>query len=64
MYVYYTGLQLASEEKDWTCSIMPLSVARVQVTQYACDYPNLAPPGCTQYYFGRNSDFTLISAPL
>ncbi len=25
-----------------------------QATQYSCNYPNLAPDGCTQYYFGMN----------
>lgn len=28
----------------------------VQVTQYSCDFPNLAPEGCTQYYFGSTLD--------
>ncbi len=27
-----------------------------QVTQYACDYTNLAPQGCTQYFFGQSSN--------
>ena len=27
----------------------------IQVTQYECDYNNLAPTGCTQYYFGQSS---------
>ena len=26
-----------------------------QVTQYSCDYPNLAPDGCTQYFFGETT---------
>ncbi len=26
-----------------------------QVTQYSCDFNNLAPDGCTQYFFGSNS---------
>ncbi len=26
-----------------------------QVTQYSCDYDNLAPDGCTQYFFGATS---------
>ena len=26
-----------------------------KVTQYACDYSNLAPSGCTQYYFGSTT---------
>ena len=28
----------------------------IKVTQYTCDYPNLAPKGCTQYFFGQTSD--------
>ena len=27
----------------------------IQVQQYECDYNNLAPTGCTQYYFGQSS---------
>ncbi len=27
-----------------------------QITQYSCDYQNLAPEGCTQYYFGSTSN--------
>ena len=26
------------------------------MTQYSCDYNNLAPTGCTQYYFGAQTD--------
>ena len=26
-----------------------------QVTQYSCDFPNLAPDGCTQWYFGSTT---------
>ncbi len=26
-----------------------------QVTQYNCDYDNLAPQGCTQYFFGSDT---------
>ena len=26
----------------------------LQVTQYSCDYENLAPKGCTQYFYGDN----------
>lgn len=26
-----------------------------QVTQYSCDYDNLAPSGCTQYHFGSDT---------
>lgn len=25
----------------------------IKVTQYSCNYDNLAPSGCTQYYFGK-----------
>ncbi|XP_059097284.1 uncharacterized protein LOC131891672 [Tigriopus californicus] len=28
----------------------------IKVTQYSCGYPNLAPDGCTQYFFGSNAD--------
>ena len=27
----------------------------IKVTQYSCDYNNLAPKGCTQYYFGSTT---------
>eukprot|EP00094_Tigriopus_californicus_P012178 TCALIF_11770-PA protein Name:"Protein of unknown function" AED:0.15 eAED:0.15 QI:0/0.55/0.7/0.7/0.22/0.4/10/4/366 len=27
----------------------------IKITQYACDFDNLAPQGCTQYHFGSNS---------
>ena len=30
-------------------------IMALQVTQYACDYSNLAPSGCTQYYFGSTT---------
>ena len=26
-----------------------------QITQYSCDFPNLAPKGCTQYFFGGDT---------
>ncbi len=25
----------------------------IKTTQYSCDYRNLAPQGCTQYFFGQ-----------
>ena len=28
----------------------------LKVTQYSCDYDNLAPQGCTQYFFGNVMD--------
>ena len=28
----------------------------LQATQYSCDFPNLAPQGCTQYYYGSAKD--------
>eukprot|EP00095_Tigriopus_kingsejongensis_P004176 maker-scaffold47_size466558-snap-gene-0.17 protein:Tk04176 transcript:maker-scaffold47_size466558-snap-gene-0.17-mRNA-1 annotation:"hypothetical protein DAPPUDRAFT_316514" len=28
----------------------------IKITQYSCDYPNLAPDGCTQYFFGPTTD--------
>ncbi len=27
----------------------------IKVTQYDCSYPNLAPDGCTQWYFGNTN---------
>jgi len=27
----------------------------IKINQYACDYENLAPPGCTQYHFGSDA---------
>ena len=27
----------------------------IQVTQYSCDFVNLAPEGCVQYYFGSTT---------
>ena len=26
------------------------------MTQYACDFSNLAPTGCTQYFYGSTTD--------
>ena len=31
------------------------SMWTVAVTQYECSYTNLAPQGCTQWYFGSNT---------
>merc|ERR1712226_364699 len=28
----------------------------IKISQYSCNYENLAPQGCTQYYFGSNID--------
>ncbi|XP_059098987.1 uncharacterized protein LOC131893073 [Tigriopus californicus] len=28
----------------------------IKVTQYSCDFKNLAPEGCTQYFFGSSTD--------
>ena len=28
---------------------------KILVTQFACDHPNLAPPGCTQYFYGQDT---------
>ena len=40
------SMQLASDGSQmWT----------ITVSQYECDYENLAPPGCTQYYWGSNT---------
>ena len=27
----------------------------IKITQYSCDHPNLAPSGCTQYYYGTEA---------
>ena len=27
----------------------------VRITQYSCNYPNLAPSGCTEYFFGSDT---------
>ncbi len=27
----------------------------MQVTQFACDFNNLAPSGCTQYFYGATT---------
>ncbi|CAB4068943.1 unnamed protein product [Lepeophtheirus salmonis] len=29
---------------------------RIKITQYSCDFDNLAPDGCTQYFFGSKTD--------
>ena len=28
----------------------------MQITQYDCNYDNLAPDGCTQYFWGQTND--------
>ena len=28
----------------------------IKITQYDCNYNNLAPDGCTQYFFGETTD--------
>ena len=33
----------------------------IEVTQFACDYENLAPQGCTQYFFGNSGAGTIES---
>ena len=33
----------------------------IKVTQYSCDYENLAPAGCTQYFFGNEGKGTVES---
>ena len=33
----------------------------IKVTQYLCDYENLAPKGCTQYFFGNEGKGTVES---
>ena len=27
----------------------------VRITQYSCNYPNLAPSGCTEYFYGNDN---------
>ena len=27
----------------------------IRITQYSCNYPNLAPEGCTEYFFGSDT---------
>ena len=27
----------------------------IKITQYSCDFPNLAPSGCTQYFYGTEA---------
>ena len=34
-----------------------------QVTQYDCCHDNLAPAGCTQYFYGSNSQAVKVSVP-
>ena len=34
-----------------------------QVTQYDCCHDNLAPAGCTQYFYGSNSQVVKVSVP-
>jgi len=31
---------------------IPTRAFSIKVTQYACSHNNLAPPGCTQYFYG------------
>ncbi len=33
----------------------------IKVTQYSCDYNNLAPDGCTQYFYGNGGSGTLMT---
>ena len=33
----------------------------VRVTQFKCDYENLAPSGCTQYYFNPEGDEGVVT---
>ena len=30
------------------------------MTQYSCDYDNLAPQGCTQYFFGAQKTTDIV----
>ena len=31
-------------------------LSNYQITQYDCDYENLPPDGCTQYFYGATTD--------
>ena len=33
----------------------------IKVNQYSCDYPDLAPAGCTQYFSGMGGAGTIMS---
>ncbi len=35
---------------------IPTRTWSIKVTQYSCDFNNLAPDGCTQYFFGMTTD--------
>ena len=37
-------------------TVVPARSWNIRVTQYDCNYNNLAPKGCTQYFFNPNSD--------
>ncbi len=38
-----------------TGAAIPTRSWNIKVTQYSCDFDNLAPDGCTQYFFGAAS---------
>ncbi len=63
-----TGVGTSVLSRSWTIKVCnwpplgtkPLSSSHTrffpfQVTQYSCNHPNLAPQGCTQYYFGETT---------
>ena len=48
------SMQLAADGSQmWT----------ITVSQYECGYENLAPPGCTQYYWGSNTGTIKVIRP-
>ena len=46
---------LSLSESECTYLVLLTYLPILQVTQYTCDFNNLAPDGCTQYFFGENS---------
>ena len=40
---------------QFVCSVLPTSYY-FQISQYDCNYDNLAPDGCTQYFYGQTTD--------
>ncbi len=41
---------------QWLVFPKPVWMGCFQVTQFDCNYDNLAPDGCTQYFFGTTTD--------
>ncbi len=38
------------------CTVLYFHLSCIQVTQYSCQYTNLAPRGCTQYFFDSTAN--------